>query len=64
MMGILLNVLAVVFLGWPALVVGYLVAAIKNGYLVGVHIYGKHEDEALHKFVYRVKVPLTPKEPT
>ena len=46
----LLAVLAVIFLGWPALIVGYAAGAIKSGFLIGVFLYDKHEEEAIDKF--------------
>ena len=54
-MKLLLNVLSVVFLGWPALIVGYVVAAIKSGYLTGAFLYYKAEEEAMDKFTWKAK---------
>lgn len=49
-MGILFNVLAVFFIGWPSMVVGYIATAIKAGYLTGAHFYNAHESAAIDKF--------------
>jgi hypothetical protein len=55
-MGVLLNVLVVIVLEWPAQVIGYMVTALKRGYSTGAYLHDLHEKEALNKFGYRVKV--------
>jgi hypothetical protein len=47
----ILNFIATVFFGWPALVLGYLFAAIRSGWAVGVHLQDAHEDAAIEKFI-------------
>lgn len=50
-----LNVLCMIFLGYPAMFVGYLFGAVKSGFSTGVFFYDRHETQILE--------PATPKEP-
>jgi hypothetical protein len=44
-------VITYLFFSWPALVLGYLFAAIRSGWAVGVHLQDVHEDAAIEKFI-------------
>jgi hypothetical protein len=46
-----INVLALVFVGYPCLAVGYVVAAAVSGFRTGAYFYDKHEDAAIKRFV-------------
>lgn len=45
------NAVVMITLGWPSLVVGYLAAAIKDGFTTGAFLYGRHCDAVIRKFV-------------
>ena len=46
-----LNILFVLFIGWPFLVAGYLCSAALSGWSTGYLLYQRHEDEAIRKFI-------------
>lgn len=46
----LINFLAIVFVSWPALVVGYAFEAAKDGFKIGRNICKKHGDDLLERF--------------
>ena len=50
----IVNVLSVLFFGWPSLVIGYIATAIKSGFDTGVDLYNRHEVAAIDKFVKKV----------
>jgi hypothetical protein len=45
-----INIMAVVLFGWPALIVGYIWQAIVSGFETGTFIYERHEAAAIDKF--------------
>jgi hypothetical protein len=45
-----INIMAVVLFGWPALIVGYIWQAIVSGFETGTFIYERHEVAAIDKF--------------
>ena len=44
------NILAVIFIGWPSVVAGYLWSAASSGWSTGCFLYQRHEDAAIRKF--------------
>lgn len=51
----LINILATVAVGWPALVLGYLWAAFASGFSTGGFLHQRHKDAAIAKFVHKGK---------
>ena len=51
-----INIMAVVLFGWPALIVGYIWRVIVSGFTAGTFIYGRHEDAAIDKFTKKSEV--------
>lgn len=47
----MVNLLAVTFIGWPAVIVGYLWSAAASGWSTGAFLYERHEAAAIKKFV-------------
>jgi hypothetical protein len=45
-----INIMAVVIFGWPALIVGYVWQTIVSGFETGTFIYERHEAAAIDKF--------------
>jgi len=46
-----INIMAVVMFGWPALIVGYIWQTIVSGFETGEYFYEKHEAASINKFV-------------
>ena len=46
-MKLFINFLAVLVVGWPALIVGYLYAAMVGGIKSGMLLYDEHENSAI-----------------
>jgi hypothetical protein len=49
-MKFVINPICTLLLGWPAMFVGYLYAALLSGFKNGVFFYERHQDECLDKF--------------
>lgn len=49
----LLNILSVVFVGWPAVVAGYVFYTVKHGFIIGYCEADRHEAAAIQKFCKR-----------
>lgn len=49
----LINLLVIIAVGWPALIVGYVFEAIKDGFKVGRHVCKVHSDASVKKFCDR-----------
>jgi len=45
-----INMVAVVLIGWPALIVGYIWKLIVSGFEAGTCIFEKHQAAAIDKF--------------
>jgi hypothetical protein len=50
-MKLLIHFLAFFFLGWPALIAGYLWACVTSGWTTGKHMHDRHEDAAIKRWV-------------
>jgi hypothetical protein len=46
----LINVIVIVLIGWPALMLGYIVQAFVDGFATGRAVYDRRTDEAIKFF--------------
>jgi hypothetical protein len=53
-----INIMAVVLFGWPALIVGYIWWVIVSGFKAGTFICERHEDAAIDKFTKKPEIEV------